>query len=109
MPSVFSNPAWQPLLIQYRGMTPPHDYDDDGDDDDDDDEAGLGLWCGQTATTKPLWRWRQRVAREREMLVGGDEGNDKREIDTSTICVLTATAILPFSCVNSTFLFHFSF
>jgi hypothetical protein len=22
MPSVFSNPAWQPLLIQYRGMTP---------------------------------------------------------------------------------------
>jgi hypothetical protein len=49
------------------------------------------------------------MAREREMLVGGDEGNDKREIDTSTICVLTATAILPFSCVNSTFLFHFSF
>jgi hypothetical protein len=49
------------------------------------------------------------MAREREMLVGGDEGNVKGEIDTSTFRVLTATAMIPFSCVNSTFLFHFSF
>jgi hypothetical protein len=46
---------------------------------------------------------------EREMLVGGDEGDDKRDIDTSMFCALTTTAMIPFSCVNSTFLFHFSF
>jgi hypothetical protein len=145
MPSAFSNPAWQPVLIPYVGQTPTDDYlrqtphfgpwsrvywhlvwsqihardlhralfwvqvwaspprcltrdvaqyllippDEWGtlphdEDDNEDDRAGLGLWCGQTAMTEPLWRWRESVMRDGgEMLLGGEKGNWKREIDTS--------------------------